>query len=477
MLALGGKVTGPYWYQAMPERKLCFSSALLPSGWHDDVVVHLDGAGSIVSVETPKRPQDGARLNGIAVPGVANVHSHAHQRAMVGLAERSGPGADSFWTWREAMYGFALAMQPEDLEAVAAQLYVEALKSGFTAVGEFQYLHHQPDGSPYDEPAEMSLRCLAGAERAGIAVTMLPTLYAYGGFGGQPPAEAQRRFINKADSFLGIVENLASAMGKSHMRRLGMSPHSLRAVTKVLLDEVIAGLDRLDRQAPIHIHVAEQVKEVEDCMSWCGRRPVEHLLESFDVSPRWCAIHATHMSDDETASLARSGAVAGLCPTTEANLGDGTFPAAAFLDAAGAIAIGSDSQVTVSPAEDLRQLEYSQRLAHRARNVLAGAPHRSTGRRLLEAVTHGGAQALGQPMGAIGPGMRCDIVVLDPDHPALIGRSGDEAVDSWIFSGGAACVKDVIVGGEIVIRERQHSRQDEILRDFRSAIGRLRDRQ
>jgi formimidoylglutamate deiminase len=458
----------------MPERKLCFSSALLPSGWHDDVVVDLDEAGFIVEIETAERPRDGARLKGIAVPGIANVHSHAHQRAMVGLAERSGPVADSFWTWRDAMYGFALVMRPEDLEAIAGQLYVEALRSGFTAVGEFQYLHHQSDGTFYDEPAEMSLRCLAGAERAGIAVTMLPTLYAHGGFGGQPPADAQRRFINTADSFLGILENLAATTGRNHMHRLGISPHSLRAVTRELLLEVIAGIDG---QAPIHIHVAEQEREVEDCIAWCCRRPVDYLLDSFDVSPRWCAIHATHMSDEETIALARSGAVAGLCPTTEANLGDGIFPAARFLEAGGAIAIGSDSQVTVSPADDLRQLEYSQRLAHRARNVLAGGPHRSTGRRLLDAVSRGGAQALSQPMGAIEPGKRCDIVVLDPDHPALIGRSGDEAVDSWVFSGGTACVKDVIVGGDIVIREGQHSRQDEILRDFRAAIGKLRERQ
>jgi formimidoylglutamate deiminase len=453
----------------MPERKLRLSSALLSSGWHDDVVVHVDEGGVIAQVDIAQ-PGDGARLNGIAVPGIANVHSHAHQRAMVGLAERSGPGADSFWTWREAMYGFALAMQPDDLEAIAAQLYVEALKSGFTAIGEFQYLHHQPDGTPYDAPAEMSLRCLAAAEHAGIAVTMLPTLYAHGGFGGQAPGDGQRRFINTADSFLRIVEDL----GAAGPGRLGISPHSLRAVTKDLLSEVIAGVAA---DAPIHIHVAEQEREVEHCVSWCGRRPVAYLLDSFEVSPRWCAIHATHMDDDETVALARSGAVAGLCPTTEANLGDGIFPAAAFLGVGGTIAIGSDSQVTVSPADDLRQLEYSQRLAHRARNVLAGAPHSSTGRRLLDAVSRGGAQALAQPMGAIETGNRCDIVVLDPDHPALIGRSGDEAVDSWVFSGGGPCVKDVIVGGEIVIRERQHSRQDEILRDFRAAITRLRNRQ
>lgn len=458
----------------MPERKLCFSSALLPSGWHDDVVIYLDEAGFIVEVGTSQRPRDVTRLEGIAVPGIANVHSHAHQRAMAGLAERSGPAADTFWTWREAMYGFALAMAPEDLEAVAAQLYVEALKSGFTAIGEFQYLHHQPDGRPYDEPAEMSLRCLAAADRAGIAMTMLPTLYAHGNFGGKEPGDGQRRFINSADSFLPIMDALGPEIGKAPMRQLGISPHSLRAVTTDMLRAVLSGLDA---EMPIHIHVAEQIREVEDCLAWCARRPVEYLLDSFDVSQHWCAIHATHMTEDETVSLARSGAVAGLCPMTEANLGDGIFPAATFLDAGGTIAIGSDSQITVSPADDLRQLEYSQRLAHRARNVLAGAPHRSTGTRLLEAVARGGAQALRQPIGAIAPGKRCDIVVLDPDHPALIGRARDEAVDSWVFSGGAPCVKDVIVGGDPVVMDHRHTREDEVLRDFRAAVGRLRDRQ
>jgi formimidoylglutamate deiminase len=458
----------------MPERKLCFPTALLPSGWHDDVVVHLDEAGFISRLDTAQRPGDCTRLDGIAVPGIANVHSHAHQRAMVGLAERSGPGADTFWTWREAMYGFVFAMEPEDLESVAAQLYVEALKSGFTTIGEFQYLHHQPDGAPYDEPAEMSLRCLSAAARAGIAVTMLPTLYAHGNFGRQPPTDGQRRFVNTVEGFLRLVDGLVPAVDKGTLSKLGISPHSLRAVAPDMLHEVLSGLDQ---QTRIHIHVAEQVREVEDCIAWCGRRPVEYLLDSFDVSPRWCAIHATHMSDDETVSLARSGAAVGLCPMTEANLGDGIFPAAKFLEAGGAIAIGSDSQVTVSPADDLRQLEYSQRLAHRARNVLAGGPHRSTGRRLLEAVARGGAKALGQPMGGIEPGKRCDVVVLDPDHPALIGRSGDEAVDSWVFSGGAPCVKHVVVGGDIVVRDHRHGCEDEIVRDFRAAVARLRERQ
>jgi formiminoglutamate deiminase len=357
---------------------------------------------------------------------------------MAGLAERAGPGADSFWTWRETMYGFALRLGPEDLEAVAAQLYVEMLKAGYTAVGEFQYLHHQPDGTAYDERAELSLRCLAAAEQAGIAITMLPTLYCFGGFGEQPPRPGQRRFINDAPSFLRIVESLARAIRQRPLCRLGISPHSLRAVSRPVLNEVIEGIDR---KAPIHIHVAEQVKEVDDCVAWAIKRPVEFLLERFDVSSRWCAIHATHMSPEETQSLARSGAVAGLCPTTEANLGDGTFNADSFTKDGGAIAIG---------------------------------PGRSTGRTLFDAALVGGAQALDQPVGAIAPGRRADIVVLDGNHPALLGRGGDDVLDSWVFSGGNACVKDVFVAGEEIVKDRHHIRQTEIEARFRATVERLR---
>lgn len=459
----------------MASTRLQFESALLPQGWRNDVSIAVDASGAITEVASASATEAGrSPFRGIAIPGVPNVHSHAHQRAMAGLAERSGPSSDSFWTWREAMYGFALKMSPEDLEAVAAQLYVEMLKSGFTAVGEFQYLHHRPDGGAYAEPAEMSLRCLAAAERAGIAVTMLPTLYAYGGFGGAPGTQGQRRFLNDADGFLDIVRRLSVETQGHPLRRLGIAPHSLRAVTVDLLGEVIQGLDALDPRAPIHIHIAEQTKEVDDCVAWRGRRPVDYLLDSLDIGPRWCAIHATHMSEEETSRLAGSGAVAGLCPTTEANLGDGVFLAARYLDAGGAIAIGSDSQITVGPAEDLRQLEYSQRLRDRARNVLAGGPHRSTGRTLLDATLAGGARAIVQPMGAIEVGKRCDIVVLDPDHPAMLGRADDEAVDTWIFSAGAPAVKDVIVGGKTVVRNRRHEREDAILSDFRRAIARLR---
>ena len=449
----------------MESRKLHFASALTADGWQSDVTVTVGADGMIMAVAAG---DGGERVSGIAVPAMPNVHSHAHQRFMLGLAERAGPGADSFWTWREAMYGFALRLSPEDLEAVAAQLYVEMLKAGFSVVGEFQYLHHQPDGTPYADPAEMSLRCLAAAEAAGIAITILPTLYAFGGFGGESPVAGQRRFINDAERFLEILNSLSIQQGP--LSRAGIAPHSLRAVTPDLLREVIAALPP---DAPIHIHVAEQVKEVEDCLAFCGLRPVELLMREFDLSGRWTAIHATHMTAAETAALARSGAIAGLCPTTEANLGDGIFPAVDYMRDGGVIAIGSDSHITVSPAEDLRMLEYSQRLRDRTRNALAGGPGQSTGRTLYEAALKGGARSMRQPVGAIAPGHRCDVTVLDAEHPLLGGRSEDGALDTWIFSGGNALVKDVFVAGRPVVQDRHHIHEETIAETFRAALRRL----
>ena len=452
----------------MIQRKFHFTSALTSSGWQKDVGVSVDQQGMIENVEAGAK--DGTLIKGIAIPAVPNVHSHAHQRLMVGLAERAGPGADSFWTWREAMYGFALKLSPDDLEAVAAQAYVEMLKAGFSSVGEFQYLHHQPDGSPYDEPAEMSLRCISAAEHAGIAITMLPTLYNYSGFGGQSATAGQRRFVNDADRFLEIYGTLKSVCGTNPLRRLGISPHSLRAVTPELLKAVLNGIDK---RARVHIHVAEQTKEVDDCLAWCGKRPVEFLLDQFDVSNRWCAIHATHMTESETLKLAKSGAIAGLCPTTEANLGDGIFPADHFMKQGGVIAIGSDSQITISPAEDLRMLEYSQRLRDRTRNALASRAGASTGCTLLDAALKGGATCLDNPVGTIAVGKRCDIAVLDNEYSSIIGREGDAALDTWIFSAGNAAVKDMIVGGSHVVKDRLHIDEDRIQKKFAETVRRL----
>ena len=452
----------------MTSRKLKFAHALLPEGWKDNVLLTLGDDGMIENIAAGSIESADNTLSGFAIPAVPNIHSHAHQRLMAGLAEVAGPGADSFWTWRETMYKFALTLSPDDLEAVAAQLYVEMLKSGSTIAGEFQYLHHQPDGRPYADPAEMSLRCLAAAEEAGIAVTMLPTLYKYGGFGGMAANEGQRRFLNNADSYLRIWQKISEFVRGKSLFQLGISPHSLRAVTADLLHEIIPEVS-----GPIHIHIAEQQKEVEDCLAWSGMRPVTYLLDHFEVSDRWCGIHATHMTAEETQKMARSGMIAGLCPTTEANLGDGTFPCAEFLRNSGRISIGSDSHIDVSPASDLRQLEYSQRLRDLSRNVLAAGPGQSTGRSLLEAVLAGGAQAMAQPAGKIAPGHRADIAVLDGDHPALIGREGDQVIDSWVFSGGNACVSDVFVAGRLVVKDRQHINEAAIRKRFSAAVEKL----
>jgi len=450
----------------MAQRKFHFSQMLLPTGWARDVGIETDDAGLITSVSLGA-VRAGESFGGACVPGLANVHSHAHQRAMAGLAERSGPGADSFWTWREAMYGFALKIRPEELQAVAAQLYVECLKSGFTSVGEFQYLHHQPNGSPYATRAELSLRCLEASREAGIGMTMLPVLYAYSGFGGQAPNAGQRRFLNDGDGFQEIVAQLRSALRGSE--RLGIAPHSLRAVTVELLREVMT------TEGPVHIHIAEQIKEVEDCLAFNGKRPVEYLLSEFDLDARWSLIHATHMNGRETSALAASGAHAALCPVTEANLGDGIFNGVEYLKAGGAIAIGTDSHVSVGAAEELRTLEYSQRYLTRARTVLSGGPERSTGRNLFEAALAGGARSIAQPASGFAVGQRLDAVVLDKDHPALIGREGDGILDAWIFSGGSACVRHVIAGGKTVVRDGHHAREDEIKTKFAAAMKRLQE--
>ncbi|HKG73972.1 MAG TPA: formimidoylglutamate deiminase [Aestuariivirgaceae bacterium] len=458
----------------MAERKLRFAHALLPQGWANDVAVAVSPEGLIAAVTANETDELGPTIAGFAVPGMANVHAHAHQRAMAGLAEISSTGTDSFWTWRETMYRFALAMAPAELEAVAAQLYMEALLAGFTSVGEFQYLHHAPDGSRYGRPAEMSLRCLSAAATTGIAITLLPTFYRYAGLKNQPAAASQRRFVNDAASYLGILHDVQTEVLKQGNARLGISPHSLRAVAAEELREVIEEFDRLQPDGPVHIHAAEQSREVEECLAATGKRPIEFLLGNFEVSERWCIIHATHMTESETGDLARSGAIAGLCPTTEANLGDGIFNAREFLEEGGMIAVGSDSNISVSVAEELRQLEYSQRLRLQARNVLAGGPNRSTGRTLFNAAATGGARALGQPQGAIAAGLRSDIVVLNQQQGALIGRTGDNVLDSWIFSGGNACVSDVFVAGEHLVRQGQHIDGPNITARYRKALESLK---
>ncbi len=461
----------------MIKTRLFAAQALLPAGWADDVLFEIDGRGDLLRVE-PGHSGEGAKgLAGPVIPGMANLHSHAFQRAMAGLAERAGPGDDSFWTWREVMYGFVASLTPEQVEAIAAQLYVEMLKSGYTAVGEFHYLHHGPDGEPYDDLAEMSRRVIAAASTTGIGLTHLPVLYGYGGFGGQAAGPGQRRFLNDPERYLRLLQDLFDE--RRHDRhdgqlQIGIAPQSLRAVTAESLATVIAGLDALNPEAPIHIHIAEQVKEVEDCSAWSARRPVEWLFENSAVDRRWCLVHATHMTAAETAQLAASGAVAGLCPTTEANLGDGIFPALDYGAAGGRFGIGSDSHISVSPIEELRWLEYGQRLIHRRRNLLsAGAKAPSVGRYLYDNALAGGARALGRPIGRLEVGCRADLLVLDTEAPILAGKRGDLLLDAMIFAGNENPVCDVMVGGRWVVEAKRHHHEEVILKSYRGVLSQL----
>ena len=423
-----------------------FETALVDGEWADRVRVTDAGA----QPNTDPQPRD--ERHAIGVPGLPNVHSHAFQRGMAGLAEARGPGNDDFWSWRELMYRFVDRLSPDDLEALAAQAYAEMLESGFTRVGEFHYLHHAPDGRPYADPAEMAARIAAAAEDTGIGLTLLPVFYAHGGFGGAPAGEAQRRFLNTPDSFAKLVESARSLTDV-----VGIAPHSLRAVTP---DELRA---ILPLGGPVHIHIAEQMKEVQDCLAWSGKRPVEWLLGEMPVGPDWCLVHATHITDAERSALAKSGAVAGLCPITEANLGDGIFPAAAYLDEGGAIGIGSDSNVRVDAAEELRLLEYGQRLCLRGRNLLA-APGRSTGAHLFNAALNGGNQSLGATDDSW--------VSLDPNDPAFASRNGDAILDSWIFAARAP-IDCVWRGGEKLVEGGRHIHADAIATRYRATLARL----
>jgi formiminoglutamate deiminase len=442
--------------------------ALLPNGWAHDVRLEIV-SGRLASVEPGVPAAPGDEGHAIVVAGMPNLHSHAFQRAMAGLAETRGPSLDTFWTWRETMYRHALTMTPDQVEAVAGQLYVEMLEAGFTRVGEFHYLHHDVDGRPYGNVADMADRIAAAADRTGIALTLLPVFYAHASFGGAPPSAGQRRFVNDLDGFARLLDGSRRAIRELDSAVIGIAPHSLRAVTP---DE-LAALATMAPAGPFHIHAAEQVKEVEDCLAWSGARPVEWLLEHAPVDSRWCLIHATHMTAAETERLAMTGAIAGLCPVTEANLGDGTFNGPTFVAAGGRFGVGSDSNILIGVAAELRQFEYAQRLAHRARNVMALSGG-STGRALFDGALAGGAAALGQPAPQLATGAPADLVSLRADHPATIGRDGDEILDSWIFVGGNAVVDCVWRAGRKLVEAGRHQNRSEIAARFAGAIQALR---
>jgi len=441
---------------------LFFTTALLPGGWHHDVRITI-AAGRIAQIETGVPPAPDDERHAVGVPGLGNLHSHAFQRGMAGLAERRGTGDDSFWTWREVMYHFLERMGPDDLVAIAALAYIEMLETGFTRVGEFHYLHHDPAGQAYADPAAMSAAIAEAAHETGIALTLLPVFYAHGGFGGQAPTEGQRRFINDLDQFSKLRDKAGRALAGLPDAVLGLAPHSLRAATP---DQIVA-LDAMAGAAPIHIHIAEQTREVDDCLAWSGARPVAWLLDHAPVDARWCLVHATHMTAPETRALAHSGATAGLCPITEANLGDGLFPALDFVG--GSWGVGSDSNVLIDACEELRLYEYGQRLVHRGRNLLSPAPGASTGAALFGASLAGGAAALGAPAG-IAVGHSADLISLDADHPCLIARAGDALIDGWIFAGGRGAIDCVWRHGAKVVSQGRHHARETIVRRYRAVL-------
>ena len=510
----------------------------LPHGFARNVRIDIGASaaaqGRFSAVDEDAVRNEAKYLGRFVLPGMPNLHSHAFQRAMAGLAERRAgalapdrdalaPGRtlqateDSFWTWRETMYAFAGCVDPDALRDIAAQLYVEMLKAGYTQVCEFHYLHHQPDGKPYADPAAMSLALIEAAHEAGIGLTLLPTLYMTGGFDGRQLSERQRRFGHDVDSYLRLLEQLRKM--ESSTMRVGVALHSLRAVPEDAMKAVLDAVSLYERAGiasslpppragsassflppragegagggwgqtalptPIHIHIAEQIGEVQDCLALRNARPVEWLLDHAPVDARWCLVHATHMTPEETRRVAESGAVAGLCPTTEANLGDGLFPLQAYLAAGGVLGIGSDSHISVSAVEELRWLEYGQRLASRHRNIVVSESSNSVGETLWGDALFGGAQASAMPIGAIEAtdpdaphaGARADLLVLDHESPQLAARDAHSVLDTFVFAGNSNLVRDVMVNGEWAVRDFRHRDEERIAARYRETAKRLAD--
>ncbi|AGZ33206.1 formimidoylglutamate deiminase [Pseudomonas sp. SWI6] len=444
--------------------------ALLPNGWANDVRLEVAVDGHLTDVQANASAEGAERLHGPLLPGMPNLHSHAFQRAMAGLAEVAGNPNDSFWTWRELMYRMVGKISPEQLHVIARQLYIEMLKAGYTSVAEFHYVHHDQAGKAYADPTELSRRISAAATSSGIGLTLLPVLYSHSGFGGQAPNEGQRRFINTTEQYLALQAQLAPVLAAQPAQQLGLCFHSLRAVTPGQIDQVLAATNQ---QCPVHIHIAEQQKEVDDCLAWSGLRPLQWLYEHVSVDPRWCLVHATHAIADEVAAMARSGAVAGLCLTTEANLGDGIFPAVDYLAEGGRLGIGSDSHVSLSVVEELRWLEYGQRLRDQRRNRLHGERQPMVGRTLYDAALSGGAQALGQTIGTLERGKRADWLVLDGQDPYIATADGDAILNRWLFAGGDRQVRDVMVNGQWVVRQGRHAQEEESARAFAQVLRQL----
>ena len=439
--------------------------ALTGGDWAEDVRLTL-AAGRIDAVQVNSRAQAGDIRVDTLLPALANLHSHSFQRAMAGMTEYRMAGKDSFWTWRDLMYRFTAHLTPERVEAIAAQVFVEMQEAGYASVGEFHYIHHQAGGAPYDDLGELSMRIAAAAQATGIGLTHLPVLYTYGGAGEAAMMPGQARFGNSVDRFARLVERAREVVGGlAEDCMVGIAPHSLRATSPEDLAEVLGAFPG----GPVHIHIAEQPREVADIQAWLGARPVEWLLENVEVTPHWCLIHATHMTEAETVAMARSGAVAGLCPVTEANLGDGPFNGPGYLGAGGAFGVGSDSNVLISLTEELRTLEYSQRLRDLARNVMV-VGEGSVGLMLYTGAAAGGAQALGRGSGVIETGALADLVAIDSADPGLCALRDDQILDGLVFAAKDDVVTDVWSAGRHQVQGGRHVARDRVAADYRAAM-------
>jgi formimidoylglutamate deiminase len=447
-------------------------TALLPQGWAEQVLIEVEPSGNITGITAGAKSAGAERIPGIVLPGMVDLHSHAFQRALAGLTQRLGADAASFWSWRDAMYAFAQRITPEDERAIAAQLYVELLKGGYTTVVEFHYLHHQPDGSPYGERATMSLALHEAALEAGIALTLLPVVYMQAGVDGSPLTGPQRRFALDPEGWARLTGDLERVFADAPDRQLGLALHSVRAVPEAAITAAVQAARSQPAIRPIHIHLAEQPKEVRDCLDHFGRRPLAVLDDAAEIDPSWCLVHGTHLTDEELALVAARQAIAGLCPTTEADLGDGIFPLATHLAVGGLFGIGSDGNTATEAVAELRLLEYGQRLAHLRRAAVATMQQPHCGPALWTRALQGGAKAAGRPAGRLAPGFRADLVALDPDHPSLVGRSGDLMLDSLVFAPGCP-VRDVMVGGTWSLRDGHHAAEATIARAYRRAMIRL----
>ena len=437
----------------MPQQTYFIKKALLSQGWAKNVRLGVDDKGLIVSLQANVlAEQDDHRL-GLVIPGLVNCHSHAFQRAMAGLTEYQVSPTDTFWSWRKTMYRFANLVSPEDLQDIASYLYLEMIKQGYTSVAEFHYVHHQPNGKPYSSVSQLSQSVINAANIAGINLTLLPVLYMNAGFGDQALLDDQERFGNSVDSYLALHDEATRYCSHQSQHSVGMALHSLRAVPASSMTEVISHFKDRAHSCPIHIHIAEQTQEVEQSIKALGKRPVEWLLDKYDIDKQWCLIHATHMTPKETAQVAKSGATVVICPTTEANLGDGLFPLRQYLDDGGQIAIGSDGNTCTNPMEELRWLEYGQRLIGGQRAVL-GTPRQSTGRLLYSECALGGGQAIGVQTGKLAVGYRADLLIVSPDHPTISNATNDRILDRLIFLNAGCPIQSRMLGGRWIETEK-----------------------